>query len=184
MISANSLAPQQKIYLTILAWLAALVLIILFIAKPLISQIRNDGLELAQKKQGLELFYADWQALEKAQKDYQTMQNELSGLPALLPANDALKFIVLIEKFSQATNNQQTVSIAAAKTTGKQEKNAVDFQISLRGGFPDLMKFLIYLENAPYYNQVKSLDARRLTSKENEGASGALNTILNVTAYQ
>lgn len=184
MINLNDLTPQQKVYLTALAWLAVLILVVWLIIKPLVAQIKNDGQELAQKKQAMESFYADWQTLEKTQKDYQIMQSEINGLPALLPANDALKFIVLIEKFAQATNNLPTVAVVASDPAAKQKIDGVNFQVSLRGKFPDLVKFLVYLENAPYYSYIKSLDARRLTSKENPEATDGLTTVLNITALQ
>ena len=183
MISANNLAPRQKILLTASLWLAALLATTWLILAPLVSQIKNDGRELAQKKQEMESFYADWQLLEKSQKDYQAKQDELYGLPAILPPSDTLKFIILIEKLAQATNNQQTVAVNETAAANRQEKKSANFQISLRGQFPDLIKFLVYLESAPYYNKINNLNARRLTAKESEGESGGLNTILNVSAY-
>lgn len=184
MINAANLNPKQKIYLTALIWLAVLGALIAWVLIPLISQIQDDGAELAQKKQDMELFYQDWEALAKSQKDYQTMANELNALPAILPPSEILKFIVLVEKFSQITANQQTVTIADASQPDKTRKDAVDLQINLRGDFPDLIKFLIYLENAPYYSQLKSLQAQRLFAKENEGTSGGVNTILSVSVHQ
>ncbi|MBU3901412.1 hypothetical protein KKF25_02095, partial [Patescibacteria group bacterium] len=161
MINAASLNPRQKIYLTALIWLAILGALILWVLMPLVSQIQGDGSELARKKQEMELFYQDWEALAKSQKNYQVMANELNALPAILPANEALKFIVLIEKFAQVTNNQQTVAVVDASQPDKTQKGTIDLQINLRGNFPDLVKFLIYLENAPYYSYLKSLQAQR-----------------------
>ncbi len=190
MTNAPNLNPKQKIYLTSALWLTILVFVIIFIIVPLISQIKNDGLELAQKKQDMESFYGDWQILAKSQKDYQTMQNELYALPAILPSSEALKFIVLIEKFAQATNNHQSVSVVGAGEQTKAEKTpsakeTIDFQISLHGSFPDLIKFLVYLENAPYYNNIKTLGIQRLSTKGDENANaGQINTIITVSVYQ
>lgn len=180
-----SLNPKQKIYLTVFAWLAALVLLIVLIAVPLVSQIKSDGSELAQNKQDMESFYKEWQALESAQKDYQALQGEINALPAFLPTSEALKFIVLIEKFAQATDNAQTVSVVDKKAAAA--KKTTDLQISLRGNFPNLVKFLVYLENAPYYNDVKALGAQRLSEKEGTEKNintGDINTILTVSVYQ
>ncbi|HRY52813.1 MAG TPA: hypothetical protein P5089_03105 [Candidatus Portnoybacteria bacterium] len=181
-----SLNPKQKIYLTVFAWLAALVLLVVLIAVPLVSQIKSDGSELAQDKQDMESFYKEWQALESAQKDYQALQGEINALPAFLPTSEALKFIVLIEKFAQATDNTQTVSVINKKDLSSAKKTT-DFQISLRGNFPNLVKFLVYLENAPYYNDVKALGAQRLSEKEGTEKNintGDINTILTVSVYQ
>lgn len=184
MINALNLNQKQKIYLTALAWVAALILIFLFIISPLISQIKNDGEELAQKKQDMESFYSEWQLLENAQKDYQKMQSEINGFPAFLNPNEALKFIVLIEKFAQYTNNTQTVSVVNQKDKNSSQQETTDFQINLRGNFPGLIKFLIYLENSPYYNNIKSFGIQRLTEKEGQEkifSTGDINTILTVS---
>lgn len=183
MISAANLSPKQKIYATAAFWLAVLALTAFALIAPLISQIRDDGLELAQKKQAMETFSNAWQILEKAKKDYQDMQGELYALPALLNNDEALKFIVLVEKFAQTTNNSQEVSVVAPATGGKTTtaKNPTDFQVDLRGDFPGLIKFLIYLENAPYYNNLTFLQTRRLLKKD--GAS-ELNSTLKISVYQ
>lgn len=183
MISFATLNPKQRIYLTAAGWLVALGLLAYFIILPLLAQIKKDGLELAQKKQDMELFYQEQQNLEKAQKDYLAMQSEIGFLPAIMPAGDALKFIFFIEQTAQRTSNQQAVSLSEDKAGTA--KNTVDFQISLRGNFPDLMRFLVYLENAPYYNEIKTLQAQRLSSKDDiEVTTGDINTILTVSVHQ
>ncbi len=189
MIRTLNLSLKQKVYLTALLWLAALILIIVFIASPLVYQIKRDGLELVQKKQEMESFYSDWQAVAQSQKDYQTRQNELNAWPAFLAPSEALKFIVLMEKFAQATNNSQTVTVSDPKqvdaSTPSKTPSATEFQVSLRGNFPNLIKFLVYLENAPYYNKVQSLRVQRLTTKESENVNtGEINSILTISLFQ
>ena len=51
------LTPKQKIYSGAGIFLVILALIIILIIMPLISQIKNDGLELAQKKKTPEDFF-------------------------------------------------------------------------------------------------------------------------------
>lgn len=170
-------------------------LIIFLVTAPLIRQIKNDGLELSEKKQNIELLYQDWRILESSRQEYIKIENELNSLPAILPPDEALKFIMLIESIAQSTNNQQEVS-AISGAGDKKEKEAdqpLDFQITLRGSFPDLIKFLAYLENAPYYNeinsvQIKGLSARDLQSmQEGEGAglrTGDILSTLKISIYQ
>src|SRR3989338_11045656 len=189
MLAAN-LTPKQKIYFNAGIFLAVLALIIILIIMPMISQIKNDGAELAQKKKTLEDFYKNYQALEAAQKNYQTAQNEIYALPAFLPDNDALNFIMLMEKIAQATGNSQSVSAEnnnqIANPDAPTAKKSLNFQVSLNGNFPNLIKFLTYLENAPYYNDIKSIQIQRLSekNKDNADASGGINAIIKISAYQ
>ena len=180
-MASLDLTPKQKIYSSAGIFLVILTLIIIFIIAPLISQIKNDGLELSQKKQDSDNFSKNYQTLESAQKNYQAAQNEIYALPAWLPPGDALKFIMLIEKIAQATGNSQSVSASTdnqAATTP-----TLDFQVNLNGDFPSLIKFLTYLENAPYYNNVNSIQAQRLSTKEKAG-NGNLNTVLKISVSQ
>ncbi|MDD2753242.1 MAG: hypothetical protein PHT44_01400 [Candidatus Portnoybacteria bacterium] len=185
MISTVNLSPKQRIYLTAAFWLAVLALAVFTLVAPLISQIKNDGLELAQKKQEMEIFSGAWQALGEVKNEYKNMQNELYALPALLDGSEALKFIVLMEKFAQATDNRQEVSVVAPAAGEKTPaaKKTTDFQVNLSGNFPNLIKFLIYLENAPYYNNLVSLQTQRLPEKDGAG-NGEINTVLKISVYQ
>lgn len=190
MINFHELDPQKKIYLAAAGWLFAFILSIVLIIYPLISQIRHDGSELAQKKQDIETFYSDWQILEKAQKDYKTMEENLSALPAFLAPADTLKFIVLLEKFAQATNNNHAISLIDQTQKDKNgntstKSGPVSLQINLRGKFPDLMKFLIYLENAPYYNKIQSLRSQILPKEDKDKAAGEeISTVLELSVYR
>lgn len=187
----NSLTVIQKINLIALAFLAALILIVFFIAVPLINQIKNDGAELAEKKQSIELLYQDWRILENSRKEYIKIQNELNSLPAILPAGEALKFIMLIENIAQNTANQQEVSVNEANKTSTDK--SLNFQIGLRGSFPNLIKFIAYLENAPYYNEIKAIQIKGFSAKELQGMkeqdranlkSGDINSTLKISVYQ
>lgn len=178
----KSLSIIQKIYLAAGFFATALFAIAFFAAAPLVQQIKNDGAALAADKQNIELLYQDWRVLENSRQGNIAKQNELNGLPAILPANEALKFIMLVESIAQNTNNQQEV-IALNDAGEDGDGRLLNFQINLRGNFPDLIKFLAYLENAPYYNKINSLQIQRLAAKKPAETNG-INTVLKISVYQ
>lgn len=188
----SALTTVQKISLVAVGFFVVLGLIIFLVTSPLIRQIKNDGLELSEKKQNIELLYQDWRILEASRKEYVKIENELNSLPTILPAGEALKFIMLIESIAQGTNNRQEVS--AINGSGEKKTNQpLDFQITLRGNFPNLVKFLAYLENAPYYNEIDSVQIKGLTAKdiqsmkEGEGVglgAGDITSTLKISVYQ
>lgn len=147
---------------------------------------------MSQARQTLDSFYQNWRNLEKTKQDISAIQNELSGTTALLPSEDAIKFILAVENSAQATQNRESISVSnsAATTQATGAKNTLDFQISLWGSFPNLIKFLVYLENAPYLNTVDSLQIRRLTetdlnSPDAAGSQvGDVNSIITISAFQ
>jgi len=189
----STLTTIQKISFTAISFFVVLGLIIFFITTPLIRQIKNDGLELSTKKQNIELLYQDWRILENSRQEYIKIENELNSLPAILPSGEALKFIMLIESIAQNTNNQQEVSVISNPGEKKDARQPLNFQIVLRGNFPSLIKFLAYLENAPYYNEINSVQIKGLSAKdiqsmkEGDGAglgAGDITVTLKISVYQ
>ncbi len=189
----STLTTIQKISFTAISFFVVLGLIIFFITTPLIRQIKNDGFELSAKKQNIELLYQDWRILENSRQEYIKIENELNSLPAILPSGEALKFIMLIESIAQNTNNQQEVSVISNPGEKKDARQPLNFQIVLRGNFPSLIKFLAYLENAPYYNEINSVQIKGLSAKdiqsmkEGDGAglgAGDITVTLKISVYQ
>ncbi len=190
----NKLTVEQRIYVVSGALLLVIVLFVVLIIFPLIGQIRNDSLKIIEKRQAIDSFYQDWQNLKNSQKDYEEFQQGLAQFSALLPVSDAIKFITAIEDVARKTQNQETIAVlekAPGKQTEKTPAQAtLDFQISLGGNFPNLVKFLIYLENAPYYNDLNSLQVSRVSRAEFGGTPGTLQlregevkTTINLSVY-
>lgn len=179
------ITPKQKIYLTGLCFLAGFVLIWLMIISPLVNQIRTDGRELAQKKQEIEAFYRDWQALEENKRAFREIQKELVGELTFLPAKEPLKFIEYVESMARQTGNHQEIAVAPAEKDAP--ANELGFRLATQGSFPNFLKFLIYLENAPYYNAIDTLKIRRLSQKEADmadGSAGDVSSAIELSVYQ
>ncbi len=180
--------PQQKIYLMIGGYLAALVLAWFFIITPLIAQIQFDGQELAGKKQEIENFFQDWQNLEESKALFRSVQKEMAAQPALLSAKEPLKFIQYVENVARQTSNYQEIAALAPDKDQVTPQNQLDFQLTTQGSFPNLVKFLVYLENAPYYNEVVDLNIRRLSQKEastnHAGTAGDVAGSIKLSVYK
>ena len=189
----SDLTTKQRIGLTTLSFFVLLGLVIFLVVAPLVKQIRDDGLELSAKKKGIELLYQDWRVLESSRKEYLAIEGELNSLPTILPPGEALKFIMLTENIAQSTNNQQEVSVISGNDTKGKDGQPIDFQITLRGNFSNLIKFIAYLENAPYYNEINSIQIKGLSDKdvqsikEEERAglvAGDITSTLKISVYQ
>lgn len=186
---------HKKIYLTSGAFALGIILVISLIIFPLVQKIGADSQELFQKEKVVESFLQNWQDLENSKKDYAEIKKELEEKPALLVPQEAIKFIQAMESFAQATQNYQTISVLKKTPSAEAEadvspENILDFQISLWGSFPNLIKFLIYLENAPYLTNVASLQINRLTEKEFSQLeeinlpAGNINSVITLLVYQ
>ncbi len=176
-----------------------IILTIVLVALPIVYKIKADSQELVQKKQETESFFIDWQNLKDSKKDYQEIQDSLKDLTVFLPPDRAIDFILTLEKFAAQTQNQQTITVLTNKQTplgtgenadsanssGKETGDTIFFQVALKGIFPNLVKFRVYLENAPYYNDVNSLTIQStggtgLSSEKNQSGYVDSNIILSV----
>jgi hypothetical protein len=166
----NKFTQQYKIYLTGILFLAIFTLLVFLVIVPLIFRIKSGGSELSENKQQSEIFYQNQQNLVAAKKDYEKISDSLSQFPMLLSRQDAIKFIETAEDIARTTNNRETITALENSPTATQ--NQTRFQISLWGNFPNLLKFLIYLENAPYYNDIQSLQITALGTASAEQAQG------------
>jgi len=191
------LPPAKKIYLASAAFSLLIIGLLFFPVWPLLKQIKATSLGLAQKKQDIDSFFTNWQNLESSRQEYQEIQNQLKEHSSFLPADSAIDFIMILENFAQMTENRQVISAVKKITPTDSATDASafknpSFQITLWGSFPNLIKFLIYLENAPYFTKVDSLQINRLTerdltSPEKETAGlkiGDVKSLINLTVYQ
>lgn len=183
-------SPAKKTYLISAAFLVA-ILLAAFISSFLISQIRAESNKMFEAKQELNSFNQNWRNLNTTKQESATIKDQLAQKTALLPTEDAINFILAVESSAQTTQNRETISVTPPPAkVDTNAKNTIDFQISLWGNFPNLIKFLIYLENAPYLNSVNSLTIRRLTEADLGSAdaagsqAGDVNSVINLSTYQ
>ena len=187
---------SKKIYIISSAFALGIILFIALVIAPLIRQISIDSQMLYQKKQIVDSFFQNWQNLENSKNNYDEIEKTLQNKTVLLTSDEAIKFILAVEDSARVTQNYQTISVLEKTPTTEgqsktQKRNTIDFQISLWGSFPNLIKFLIYLENAPYYNNISSLQINRLIANDIETlrntvnlSVGDINSIITLSVYQ
>ena len=175
-------SPKQKIYLTGGAFIAASIAIFVAVIFPLLVKIQTDSQMLSEQKAASESFYQKWKNIGSLKKQYEQIGTELNNQAGFLIKNDVLNFFTATENTARVTGNRQEISIA--DDSQNNATSTLQLRISLYGSFPDLLKFLIGMENAPYFNDVSSLQIIRLADEKNTGyKSGEINTIINLNAY-
>jgi len=153
-------------------FLAALVLIVaLFKVGQQTFALRQQTVQTRAEIAALE---ARHQELIKLKSAIQGVADKQSKLSVLIPTRkEVLRNIQLLESLSGQTSNAQTITIKEIPPTTKQVKtnirtnldvtlpakiDKVDFEIKLRGGFIDFMKYLSAMENQPFLSVVKEID--------------------------
>lgn len=184
------LTPQQKIYLTAGAT-ALTIFILLSAAIFLLDAIDRQGKILLSQKQAAENFYADWRHFETIKNDYKKFAAELAARRSLLAPEEDVKFIMALEDIARQNSISQEIGVMNTQPVETGEKqNILRLQVFLRGAFPNFLKYLIYLENTPYLNDLESFRLSRLSVNDVEQnpsfkglKTGDINASLIISVY-
>lgn len=174
---------KNKSLLICAVFLLILFLLGFFVARPAIEQIKNNSAQLVSQREAVETFFQNWQTLKKSGQEVEKIKQDMESQYPLLTRQEAVKFIMDLEKIAQATKNSHEITVTSESQTagqGKAAKNQnltdfINFQITLAGNFSGLMKFLLYFENTPYFSQIKSLNITRATTGSQTANSAPIN---------
>ncbi len=177
------LANKKQLYLISSGFILAASLLFVVVIFPLVEKIKNDNLALVKQKMVSENFYQNWRELAALKKSSLKAQERLSAQTSFLTKNDALEFIMATENIAQNSGVRQEISVIDKIPADDQSLN---LKISLFGSFPDLVRFLIQMENAPYFNNVSSIQISRMVAIEkSDYQTGDINSVISLSApYQ
>ncbi len=168
----------QKTYLVLAIGALILVILAVFVFKPLFLEIKTvSALALESREKFLSLEMMDKGYVGRVEREYEEINNRIGEIikSAFVNKEKAVEFFEALESL--------------ASTTGSQiEMNVSDFPIitvNLKGSFPSLMKFLGWLENGPYFISVNSINISRASARggEEETISGKIRSTIKITVY-
>ncbi|MDP2947566.1 MAG: hypothetical protein Q8N88_05620 [Nanoarchaeota archaeon] len=147
----------QKIYVITGIMIIIIILMIGFLVKPLINEVKQTSILISEENQKLLIVQnADIDYLKKIENDYKRIKDGIAPFKVYL--NDD-KTIDYIKEMEFAVNNISSyLDIRSA--------NFPIFNLSLNGNFPNLMKFLGWLENSQYLVSVESMQIRKLNERD------------------
>lgn len=168
--------PKQKIYLTLSIILAIYLLTGFLIISPLISKIKYSSLAFIEKKETLEILEKEQIEFNLLKEQYKRIKPELTRIDqSLLNSEKTLDFIVALENIAEKANNNYEIKVTQLQKEPKEKFSFLTFQISLWGSFPNLIKFLVYLENVPYWVETDQIQIRPVGQEEIGIKKGAVN---------
>ena len=165
-----------------------IVLILLAAIVFALGLVKTRGEAFLDQKKTMENFYSDWRNFEKARGDYQKFSSEMAGYPILLNEKESVKLIEALENAARQSGLLQEISVLNPKP--EEEKNSLKLQLYLRGSFPNLVKFLVSLENLTYLNNIKTINFNRFSQKDIEQnlefkglSAGDINASISLEAF-
>lgn len=149
---------NQKTYLISGLSLVIVVLLIWGIIKPLTLGVKTTSASVKERNEKLiVLRKTDQNYLEKLESDYNEIKESISLVESgFLKTDQIVAFFVDLENMASATSSE--LEIEAGDTSS--------FALHLLGNFPNLMRFLGWLENSKYFLDVISVDIKQFSQEK------------------
>lgn len=154
------LPVKQKIFLNSFIITAILTSLVIFAVIPLKNRIAEQSELFKEKRSVLYSLAQKQDYMEKLKIKYQEMEPNLNLLDKyFLKTDEFVNFVVQLENAATATQN-----ILEVKITNQKEENLA-LQLSVSGPFPNLLRFVVWLENTAPLINVESFNIQRISGE-------------------
>ncbi|OIP78072.1 MAG: hypothetical protein CO002_01800 [Candidatus Portnoybacteria bacterium CG_4_8_14_3_um_filter_44_10] len=154
------LSEKKRVYLILGGVIIVCLLASFFVTYFFLMKIQAASRDLSEKKAEIASLQKKKQSFSDSEREYQEIQPELVNVnQSFLKKGDFLPFILTLEKIAQRSGNNYENKLISESSKDEVAPGwtTADFQITLKGDFPSLLKFLMYLENAPYAIEMSDL---------------------------
>ncbi len=152
----------------VIACLATLFFVISFF----LTRVQSASHDLSRGKEEMVNWQKKKQKISDLEGEYKEIQSGFAKIDKnFLEKDDFLPFILTLEKIARESDNNygNRLISESSKEDAKSGWPTAQFQITLKGDFSNLLKFLTYLENMPYIIEMTDLMIQR-------GGQGAVGT--------
>lgn len=155
---------KRKIYLTLIVSLLVIIGLWLFLIQPLVDEVKLLSTEFEQKNNLLASYKDKGEKyLNKLRDDYNLFESRIFEINnSFIDSEKVIDSILAVEQAAVSTSNYQEIK----EISSPGEDNALSFQISLWGSFPNLVKFLARIENLNYFIDSDSLQITRIGERD------------------
>lgn len=157
---------KRKIYISLLSFAGLILLFFLLVIYPLFSSIRKQSQDFISQKN----YYAQLQErnnnLRELKRFSQEHQEELEKIDYLfVDPETPIDFNIFLEKTAQDSNLQIKIFNVQLQKPEPDKWNFLNYQLTLIGSFPNILKFLDKIENSPYLVEIFSLNIKEFEEK-------------------
>ena len=161
----------MTVHLKTIAALAGSALVLLvfaaFVLFPLLRGIRADSAKVFVARQELSQVNMYEEHIQKFEKLSKARENEIALFNNLfVDRKTPIAFIEFLETYSQGS--RVSLEISPVESLKKEEGawDSIDFDLTGKGMFPNVLSFMKQVENAPYLLEFKNATLQRLATGE------------------
>jgi hypothetical protein len=184
---------KYKLWISLLSYAAAVVLLLFFLVNPLIQKIKQKSEEIQKRTVDNEINLARISKLPEMKNVHETFVQEEPNLNIIVDSSREVDFIEKLETLAEETGNKielkilenytdQNASKSPAVSKGKNIADEIRaslpygkylvVQVSLEGNYDNFLNFIYKLENFDYYVNVLSISLGK-QAQENTQESGS-----------
>jgi hypothetical protein len=161
--------PSQKNYLTLSLAVIFLAAFVFLAIMPLFNGINKNAKDLAGVKKEIVSLDSEINNLGTVSQQYQQYQANFDKINSLfINLEIPIDFIRFLEKLAQDSKVSAKISSVTNAQDKKDEQSwsFLYFQVSAKGPFLNLSRFLEKLENAPYLIEIQNLSINRIEDQK------------------
>lgn len=163
-----NLSAKRKIQISVIAFIFVLVLVALFIFRPFLVKIKDNGEILSAQKASLLFLEKQIKNVQDFQKQFLADNGDLKNLDSsFLNYAAPIEFFEFLEQEALDANVLLDVSPLLDKPQDKDQKEKTKiktmiFEVVIAGDFPDCLRFLKQIERGPFLSQVTGVSIEKL----------------------
>jgi len=176
---SNGVTTKRKTVVTLLILSLAVLLLIFFVLNPTLGRVRKESQNLIAQKNKIfesETKIKNLQHFKDNSSQYQPNLEKISQL--FINISEPIGFIEFLE--GEALDSQLSIEIAPLILRKAAEGSwpALEFNLDMKGSFPNFLRFLNRLESGPYL-----IEATNLSVRKNPEIKENIIAILSVRVY-
>ncbi|OGZ67386.1 MAG: hypothetical protein A3C58_03800 [Candidatus Staskawiczbacteria bacterium RIFCSPHIGHO2_02_FULL_34_10] len=154
---------KNKINTTALVFLLIVLLLIVFIIYPIFKYVINSSKEVSNKKSEIVSLALESKELNDFKEKYNDHSVKFSQINNLFAkSQDPIDFIKFLEKTASDYNIEAVINLAPTpKGININSLPSFIFQISTKGEFPNVLKFLEKLEKSNYLININNVSMQK-----------------------
>ncbi|MGB2762354.1 MAG: type 4a pilus biogenesis protein PilO [Minisyncoccales bacterium] len=174
---------NKKIYISLCFFTATALVFVFFLIHPLLNQIRENSYSFVLQKNSFAELQERETNFKKLKNLWRLYEQDLKKIDALfINSSDPVEFTAFMEFLENNAGNCGLSIEILSLPTKKAEPDSWNFnnyQLSLKGSFSNVLKFLEKIENAPYLIEVSNLNIKKDSTDLNKNTQ----TNLTIKAY-
>ncbi|MBI2123740.1 MAG: hypothetical protein HYU04_00610 [Candidatus Wildermuthbacteria bacterium] len=161
------MTAHSKTIAVLAGFVLALLVFAAFVLFPLLRSIRADSAKVFVARQELSQVSMYEEHIRKFEELSKARENEIALFDDLfVDRKTPIAFIEFLETYSQGSEVSLEISPVESLKKEADVWDSIDFDLTGKGTFPNVMSFMEQVENAPYLLEFKNLTLQRLATGE------------------